>query len=127
VNGPLGADEKPRSSPDKDQKALDKKVFGTLRTVINTGADLYNRDRDYTGCYRLYQGSLLTLRPLLDTHPDLQKEIDTGLSTAEGQASIAARAFTLRSVLGKMRESLKPTTTGTPAPPPPAPVKKPGK
>src|SRR5262249_34402567 len=47
---------------------LDRQIYEVLRPVINAGADLYNRDGDRPGCYRLYQGALLTLRPLLTQH-----------------------------------------------------------
>ena len=36
-----------------------------LRDVINHGADLYNSG-DWAGCYRLYEGALMAVRPLLD-------------------------------------------------------------
>src|SRR5438132_3526601 len=99
LTGPLPADGQ------QEQKASDKKVYDVLRTVINAGADLYNRDGDRAGCYRLYQGSLLTIRPLLEPYPDLQKEIDAALTSADSQASVGARAHTLRKVLGKIRDS----------------------
>ena len=35
----------------------------SLREVINTGADLFNKYGDYAGCYRLYQGGLLSIKP----------------------------------------------------------------
>src|SRR5947209_14894710 len=59
---------------------VDRRIHDLTRTVINAGADLYNRESDRPGCYHLYQGSLLTLRPLLAHRPELQKEIDTGLA-----------------------------------------------
>jgi hemoglobin len=102
----------------QDTKQLDQRIFDLLKEIINTGADVYNantEDRDvYTrennraGCYRLYQGSLLTLRPLLGHHPDLQKTIDNSFAKAAKQASMAERAFTLRDALDEIRRVLKP-------------------
>ena len=120
----LQAEDKPAAAKPKDQKVFDKKMYEVLRTVINTGADLYNRDGDRAGCYRLYQGSLLTIRPLLEPYPDLQKEIDAALASVDSQASVGARAHTLRKVLGKIRDTLKPPTAGG-EPPPKPPVPKP--
>src|SRR5271168_3982945 len=70
----------------QDTKQLDQRIYDLLKNVINTGADVYNlraEDRDmYTrennraSCYRIYQGSLLSLEPLLGHHPELQKFID---------------------------------------------------
>lgn len=101
--------------------SLDKQIHDLLRPVINAGADIYNRKVDNedvfsremnrAGCYRLYQGSLLTLRPLLAAHPDLQERIDKGLADAETKSSMGARAFRLREVLDDLRDRLKPATT----------------
>ena len=41
--------------------------------VINNGAKIFNENGDHAGCYRLYQGSLLSVRPFLVA--DLQKRI----------------------------------------------------
>ena len=46
-------DEKPAAAP-LERKALDEAVYKVLRDVINHGADLYNINQDYAGCYRLY-------------------------------------------------------------------------
>jgi hemoglobin len=94
------------SAPTAD---LDRQVYETLRTVINAGADLYNRDGDRAGCYRLFQGSLLTLRPLLAHHPELQKDIDSALAEAERLPTMSARAFALRKVMDEVRARVRPT------------------
>jgi hemoglobin len=87
---------------------LDKQIYDLLRTVINTGADLYNREADRPGCYRVYQGCLLTLRPLLGHHPDLQKEIDSAFADADRMPDAAGRAFRLRYALNMMRQKFDP-------------------
>src|SRR5437870_9766986 len=88
-------------------KALNKQLHDVLRTVINRGADLYNLNRDYAGCYRLYHGALLTIRPLLDAHPDLQAAIDAGVQSAETTPRQAwEKAFALREVLDRIRDRL---------------------
>jgi len=89
-----------------NQNAIDKQIRAALPKVINSGADLFN-EGDRAGCYRLYQGSLLVLRPLLDHHPDLQKAIDTAMAGAEQQRSAGARAFALREALDKVRGKLR--------------------
>jgi hypothetical protein len=83
----------------------------TLRDVINAGRKMFNDEGDYAGCYRLFQGSLMTVRPFLAA--DLQKKIDQGMANAEKMGRFDDRAFELRRVLDEIRASLKPAgTTG---------------
>src|SRR5213593_4712224 len=79
----------------KNGKASDATLFGTLRDVINRGADLYNGG-DPAACYRLFEGSLMSIRPLLEHRPELQKSIARGLASAERDPLTWRRAFTLR-------------------------------
>jgi hypothetical protein len=99
----------------QDAGAQDKKthakhdeaaLYHALRDVINTGAKIFNEHGDHAGCYRLYQGSLISVRPFLA--PDLQKNIDAGLIAAEKQHNFADRAFELRKVLDDIRAKSKP-------------------
>jgi len=100
--------EKPTGAP-LDRKALDKQVYDTLKEVINQGAAIYNPPTsDVNGCYRLYEGALMTLRPLLDHRPDLQKAIDAGLQRARANPQMAQRAFDLRAVIDKVRADTNP-------------------
>jgi len=90
---------------DGDSKALDRKVNTSLRDVINRGADMYNNG-DAAGCYRFFEGALLTVRPLLDHRPDLQKAIDAGLASATGNPDMRRRAWALRRVLDDVRDQV---------------------
>jgi hemoglobin len=102
----------------QDLKQLDQRIYDVLKEVINTGADVYNakaEDRDVylremnrAGCYRIYQGSLLTVHPLLAHRPQLQKVIDNSIAKASTQASMAEKAFSLREALDEIRRVLKP-------------------
>jgi hemoglobin len=109
LNGLAAAQEKgdkPDMPAPLDRKVLDQHVYNTLRSVINHGANLYNSG-DWNGCYRLYEGALMTLRPLLDHRPELQKAIDTGLDKAQGTSALSRRAFVLREVIDKVRADTK--------------------
>jgi hypothetical protein len=64
---------------------------------------MFNDQGDHAGCYRLFQGSLLSVRPFLAS--DLQKKIDEGIANAEKMRSYADRAFELRRVLDEIRSS----------------------
>jgi hypothetical protein len=85
------------ATPKHDGAALNH----SLRDVINVGVKMFNEQGDYAGCYRLYQGSLISVRPFVS--PDLQKKIDKGLANAETMRSYADRAFELRRVLDEIR------------------------
>lgn len=93
----------------QEKKAYEKHdasaLNASLRDVINTGAKLFNDHGDHAGCYRLYQGSLIAVRPFLA--PELQKKIDDGIVAAEKLPFFADRAFELRRVLDEIREKTK--------------------
>jgi hypothetical protein len=104
---PLQAQEKKPTAEKHDAQAL----ANALRDVINTGADLFNMHGDYAGCYRVYQGGLLSIKPFLT--PDLQKKIDEGIAKAERLPRFSDRAFELRGVIDEIRAQSK---GGAPAP-----------
>ncbi len=90
-----------------ERKALDTALYNTLRDVINRGADLYNGG-DYNGCYRLFEGALITVKPLLDHRKALQDDIAKGLTEAERDPYLYRRCFALRTVLDKVRNQINP-------------------
>jgi hemoglobin len=97
-------DKKPDSKP-LDRKTLDESIYQSLRGVIDHGADLYNQG-DWNGCYRLWEGSLMSLKPMLDHRPKLQEAIDGGLSKARQDPVQWQRAWALRPVLDKIRADI---------------------
>jgi hypothetical protein len=103
----VGAADEKAPSGSVERKALDEGVYKTLRDIINRGADLYNTG-DRAACYRLYEGALLALKPLLDHRPDAQKAIDAGVADADRMPAVADRAFALRSVIDKIRNDIHP-------------------
>jgi hypothetical protein len=111
-----------------DTKAADKQMYDALREVILTGRDLFNKQGDYSGCFRVFQGSLIAVKPLLGHRPDLQKAIDKGMADAEQMSYMHQRAFALRKVLDTVRAGLKSgeaaaeATEKLPTPPPPEPI-----
>ena len=111
-----------------ETKAFDKLVIDALREVHNKGAELYNTSKDFPGAYRVYQGALVTVRPLLAHRPDAQKIIDAGLDAADKEPDAARKAFLLHEAIESVRKNLKaaigekkPDEVKKPAPP----VKKP--
>ncbi len=94
-----------------DVKTFDKLVIDTLRAVHNTGADLYNEKKDFPGAYHVYQGALITIRPLLAHRPDAQKLIDTGFADADKETDLARKAFVLHVAIEGVRKNLKDTAS----------------
>lgn len=91
------AQEKKPIAEKHDAQAL----VDSLRDVINTGAELFNKHGDYAGCYRVYQGGLLAVKPFLT--PDLQQKIDRAIAKAEQTPRFSDRAFELRAVIDAIR------------------------
>ena len=88
-----------------DTKEIDQGINNALREVINSGAKLYNKpNNDYAGCYRLFEGSLMSLKPVLAHRPALQKAIEDAFAAAAREPSIPERAFILRAVLDRIRD-----------------------
>jgi hypothetical protein len=94
-----GQDQKPAAKHDASALNL------ALRDVINAGATIFNDNGDHAGCFRMYQGSLLSVKPFVA--PDLQKKIEAGLAKCEQLSSYADRAHELRKVLDEIRERTK--------------------
>src|SRR6516162_8792804 len=85
AGGPGGkAEDQPnaRDNGTVSVNEIDRVVYRNMRDVINRGADLYN-DGDVSGCYRLWEGALMAVRPLLKHRPGLQKTIGEGFENAE--------------------------------------------
>lgn len=110
----FAAGQDPKPLP--DAKAFDALVVDTLREVHDRGADLYNTKKDYVGTYRLYQGSLLTVKPLLAHRPEAQKLVEGGLAAAEKESDPATRAYLLHKTIEDLRTHIRstPATTATP-------------
>jgi hypothetical protein len=111
-----GAGQEKSLATKHDPSALNK----SLRDVINTGADLFNLQGDHAGCYRLYQGSLLSIKPFLK--PEMQSGIDNALAAAERMATFAERAHHLRGVIDAIRRQAKMASAAPSAAPDPPKV-----
>jgi hemoglobin len=109
----LAQDTKPGAAA--KEPSQEQRISDALRDVINRGADLYNSG-DHSGCYRLFQGSLMTVRAQLTSYPALLKEIANGMAEAEQRPSVSARAFVLRKVLDDIRSTVNPKKPSAVAP-----------
>src|SRR6185437_4695529 len=98
------ADDKPAAAA-MDRKTLDGLIYANLRDVIDHGATLYNTG-DWNGCYRLWEGALMGVKPLLAHRGDLQKTIDSSIANAKMEPMLHRRAFVLRPTLDKIRADI---------------------
>jgi hemoglobin len=112
------ADDKKADAPASDPKAVEQALYKALADVINEGADLYNPPPagagDQAGCYRLYEGALMALKPTVAHRPEWQKAIDDGLSEARKSLSVGERAFALRKVIDRIRNDINPKKEAAP-------------
>jgi hypothetical protein len=96
---------------------LDKMAADALREAHNRGAELYNRG-DPAGCFRMYEGALLTVRPFLAHRPAARKALDDGLAEVEKSPDgVKVQAFRLHEVIEQVRAELKKTEPKPKAPP----------
>jgi len=109
------------ADPAIDAKQLDKSVAASLRDVHDRGADLYNQSKDYAGAYRLYEGALLAVKPLLAHRTEVQKSIDDSLASANKEPDAARRAFLLHEAIEKVRTDLKVAASTSKVEPKPEP------
>ncbi len=99
----VAEDKKPQELA---QQAMEQRLHKTLRTVINAGADLFNKG-DQAGCFRLYEGALLTTVPLLEHRPVLQAAVQRGLKNLESLKTAEEKSFAARELLDQIRDTIK--------------------
>ena len=105
---------------------LEKRAVDVLRDVHNRGAELYNRG-DAAGCYRMYEGALVAVRPFLAHRPAVTKTLDDGLAdVAKSPDGVKVQAFRLHELIETIRADLKAepkkATSESKAPPPKTPT-----
>jgi len=96
------ADDKPI-----DRAELDKRIVGVVYESALLGTNIFNNDKNYEGCYRLYQGTLMALVPLLDHRAKLQATVKMRLERAAKMRSADA-AFELRTALNEIQDEIAP-------------------
>lgn len=90
-----------------ERRATLRQIDQMLVELINHGRDLYNNG-EHGACYHVFSGGLRALRPFLSHKPELQKAVTRALADADQDRLDSRRAHTLRSVLDKIQEDLRP-------------------
>jgi hemoglobin len=96
------ADEKPI-----DRTEVDKRVVTVVYETALLGTKIFNDDKNYEGTYRLYQGTLNAVYPMLDHRPKLQTMIKMRLERAAKMKPSDA-AFELRACLDEVQKEIAP-------------------
>jgi hemoglobin len=96
------ADDKP-----VDRTELDKRIVATVYEVALRGTKMFNDDKNYEGCYRLYEGALMALVPVLDHRQKLQATVKMRLDRATKMKASDA-AFELRTALDEIQNEIAP-------------------
>ena len=95
------ADDKPL-----DRAELDKRIVATVYETAVAGTNLFNAG-NHEGCFRLYQGAIGALVPLLDHRAKLQTSVKASLAKAASQKA-ADGSFTLRDALDAIQNDIAP-------------------
>jgi len=88
-------------------KDIDARLESQLYEVLKLGTDIYNRGSQ-DACYRLYQGSLMSIVGFLEHRPDYVIRINRALKETNDMTNVSERAFTLRKVIDDLRADIKP-------------------
>lgn len=89
-------------------KDIDARIENQLYEVVKLGTDVYNRG-GHDACYRLYQGSLISVAGFLDHRPELSSRIQKTLKDTDNMTSARDRAFSLRTAIDEVRTAIKTT------------------
>ncbi len=111
--GSFSAGQPPAGGPSKEQQ---KAIYESLRDVTNKGADLFNKQGDVAGCYRLYEGALIAVAPLVSGDAELKSAVDAALGQAQGAPSVVQKAFIIRKALDAIRDKYNPNPKVQPPP-----------
>jgi hypothetical protein len=106
LTGDFRAQENPPGGTAPPTQKLDRTVRDFLYEIIEKGRVVYNKNKDYPGCARIFGNALLAVLPLLDHHADLQKEIGEGLTSARQISVPWQEAVALRKIIDRVREKL---------------------
>jgi len=81
------------------------RLYDSLARTINRGADVFNDEADYAGCYHLFEGALISIKPFASA--ERQKDIDDALAKSARMARFEDKAYRLRGALDVVREEFR--------------------
>jgi hemoglobin len=87
-------------------REIDSRIDQGIYRTIGIGAPIFNQG-DQAGCYRLYQGTLLAIEPMLGHRAELRQEVAKGLQAVELLPTYAQRAMDLRKILDRVLNAVR--------------------
>ena len=87
-------------------RELDSRIDRAIYQTVNLGAVIFNQG-DHAGCYRLYQGALLSLEPMLAHRAGVRQDVAKGLRDVDALPSYTQRAIELRRVLDNVLTAVR--------------------
>ncbi|MBV8269597.1 MAG: group 1 truncated hemoglobin [Planctomycetaceae bacterium] len=87
-------------------RELDSRIDRAIYQTVNLGAVIFNQG-DHAGCYRLYQGALLSLEPMLAHRAGVRQEVAKGLRDVDALPTYTQRAIELRRVLDNVLTAVR--------------------
>jgi hemoglobin len=90
-----------------DRAELDRRVVFAVYDAAVKGTELWNKSQNYEGCFRLYQGTLAAVIPLLDHRPKLAAAAKAKLDKAASMTAVEG-AFLLREALDDIQYDIAP-------------------
>ena len=102
VWGASRADDRPL-----DRGEVDKRVVKAVYEAAVQGTEMWNKSANYEGCFRLYQGTLAAVVPLLDHRPKLAASARSKFDKAKGLGAVEG-AILLREALDEIQHEIAP-------------------
>jgi len=102
-------DDKPPTPPGLERLDLDRRIVKTVYDAASLGTEIFNKG-NFEGCYRLYQGTLMAVQPLLDHRPKVAQSVKDKLDRAKSM-NVVDGAFALRAALDDIQNDIAPITS----------------
>jgi hemoglobin len=95
-------------------RELDSRIEQAIVRAIGVGAPIYNQG-DQAGCYRLYQGALFVIEPMLGHRAGLRQEVAKSLKDVESVSTYTQRATDLRRILDRTLALVRTAPSSSPS------------
>ena len=92
----------PAEPPPITKVEFQERIVQGLSAALDVGVPVFNKG-DQQGCYQIYHGALLAIKPLLAGSPDLMQGLQAHLDRAGSLGTAAQKAFELRRAIDDIR------------------------